>query len=50
MIRSLDNDGVSSLYVASEKGHVRVVEMLLSHGADINSRDGNKRRCRLLYL
>jgi ankyrin repeat protein len=36
-----NNHGLSSIIAASSKGHVNVVELLLSKGADINDKGNN---------
>ena len=38
-------DGRSALHVAAEKGHTIVVSVLISHGADVNTKDEVKNTC-----
>ena len=36
MINQTNNDGETSLHLATQGGHTPVIDVLLSHGADIN--------------
>ena len=38
-INAKDNDGFTSLMLASEKGHNKTVTLLLYHGTDINAKN-----------
>jgi ankyrin repeat protein len=40
-INATTHRGATPLYVASQKGHVSIVEYLLEHGANVNSRFQN---------
>lgn len=41
LIGARDADGSTPLHCATWKGHQNVVEVLLSHGADVNARNNN---------
>jgi ankyrin repeat protein len=41
LIGARDTDGSTPLHCATWKGHQNVVELLLSHGADVNARNNN---------
>lgn len=36
-IVSRDDDGLTALHYAADRGHVDLVKLLLDHGADINA-------------
>ncbi len=40
-VNSADDNGSTALYVATERGEVAVVELLLKHGADVNAATKN---------
>jgi len=42
LIHARDADGSTPLHCATWKGHLKVVETLLNHGADINARNNNE--------
>ena len=42
LISARDSDGSTPLHCATWKGHQGVVEVLLSHGADVNARNNNE--------
>jgi ankyrin repeat protein len=41
LISARDTDGSTPLHCATWKGHERVVEVLLKHGADVNAKNNN---------
>uniref|UniRef100_H3AUP5 Uncharacterized protein n=1 Tax=Latimeria chalumnae TaxID=7897 RepID=H3AUP5_LATCH len=46
----LDIQGRSSFHLAASKGIVECLNVILSHGADINATDNNGKRCTALHL
>uniref|UniRef100_A0A8C5WD73 Fibronectin type III and ankyrin repeat domains 1 n=1 Tax=Leptobrachium leishanense TaxID=445787 RepID=A0A8C5WD73_9ANUR len=43
-----DKFGLTPLMVAAQKGHLRLVELLIDHGADINQEDGSGKNSLML--
>lgn len=41
LVSARDTDGSTPLHCATWKGHERLVEVLLKHGADVNARNNN---------
>jgi len=41
LISAVDTDGSTPLHCATWKGHLKVVEVLLAHGADVNAHNKN---------
>ena len=48
-IDSMDNDGVTALMFASEKGHVNSIELLISKGSDVNIKNFYDDRTALIF-
>ncbi|XP_053306920.1 fibronectin type 3 and ankyrin repeat domains protein 1 isoform X2 [Spea bombifrons] len=43
-----DKFGLSPLMVAAQKGYLRLVEILIDHGADVKQQDGSGKNCLML--